>query len=353
MRPLVADRFAPLRLRGGRRLRNRIVVPPMASTTADADGFVTEATLAHYARLAQSRAGLVMVEYTYVDETGISEANQLGASKDAHTEGLTRLAATIHRSGAMAGLQLTHAGGKTSADLTGSRVFAPSAVRVPVKDREMPVPEAMAFVDIVAWKVAFHRAVGRAVRAGFDLVEFHAAHGYGLNQWLSPLTNRREDGYGGSLTRNARLLLELVTDVRECYPEILVAVRMPGQDFLEGGLATADTRWIARQLEGVGVDVLDVSSGIGGWRRPTPRVGEGYLVDEAAAIQSVVGVPVIGVGGIESGEFIDACLREGRLSLAAVGRAVLKDPVEWARKIQLSAPPREVRMTSKASAGSF
>jgi NADPH2 dehydrogenase len=331
------NRFSPLRLRGNRRLGNRVVVPPMASTTADENGFVTKATLAHYARLSRSRAGLVMVEYTYVDPSGRSEANQLGIYRDDQVPGLASVARAIHRSGAVAGIQITHAGAKTTPDLTGGRVLAPSRVVVPVKDRQMPTPEPMSLEEVGQLKRAFLLAVGRAVRAGFDLVELHSAHGYGLNQWISPLTNLREDEYGGSLSRNSRLLLELVAEARAAYPELLLAARIPGQDFIEGGLTSIDMRWMARELEAAGLDIIDVSSGLGGWRRPGTRSGEGYLVSEAALIQSAVSLPVIGVGGIESGSYIDECLRSGKLSLAAVGRAILKDPGEWGRQNLLRA----------------
>jgi NADPH2 dehydrogenase len=168
----------------------------------------------------------------------------------------------------------------------------------------MERPDAMSAEGIVLWKTTFLEAIRRAKTAGFDLVEFHAAHGYGLNQWLSPITNQRTDAYGGSLENNTRLLFEIIEDAKRIFPELLFAVRMPGQDFLEGGLQPSDSIWIARELEKRGLDIIDVSSGIGGWRRPRDRTGEGYLVAEAAILQSAVSIPVIGVGGIETGDFI-------------------------------------------------
>jgi NADPH2 dehydrogenase len=126
-----------------------------------------------------------------------------------------------------------------------------------------------------------------------------------------------------------RLLLEIISEVRARHPRLFVSVRMPGQDFLEGGLTLNDTIQIAQSLENTGANILHISSGIGGWRRPTPRVGEGYLVEEAAQIQANVNVPVIGVGGIETEPYIDESLRTQRFSLAAVGRAILRDPNQW------------------------
>lgn len=302
----------------------------MASETADEEGFVTARTLAHYARLTEAGAGIVFVEYTFVDRSGRSEPQQLGADRDEQIPGLAQIAARIRASGAIAGLQLTHSGAKTSRDLTqGGVLLGPSSIAVPVKGREMETPDPMTPREIQRLKQGFVEAATRAREAGFDLVELHAAHGYGLNQWLSGITNQRTDKWGGTTAARARLLFEIVEAIRSATPELLLSVRMPGQDFIEGGLEVEDTAWIARELEARGVDLLDVSSGIGGWRRPGDRSGEGYLVNEAALIQSQVRVPVIGVGGIQSGAFIDQALGEGRFSLAAVGRAILGDPAGW------------------------
>jgi NADPH2 dehydrogenase len=323
------SRWSPLALPNGKALRNRVVVPPMASQTADENGFVTQKTLAHYQNLSEAQAGLLIAEYTFVDSTGRSEENQLGIQSDAHISGLTALAKSIQKTGALAGIQLTHGGAKSERSLTGGVLMAPSSIAVPVKDRQLETPDAMTSDEIDAWKSAFSSAVDRAVKAGFDLVEFHSAHGYGLNQWLSPITNHRTDSYGATLSGQIRLLLELVKDARARYPGLLISVRIPGQDFIEGGLKIEDSIRVAQALEAAGVSVIHVSSGIGGWRRPSERNGEGYLVSEATRIQAAVQIPVIGVGGIESGTYIDQSLLAHRFSLAAVGRAILKDPKHW------------------------
>lgn len=323
------SRFDEFRFGNGRVSRNRVVVPPMASQTADAAGRVTAETLAHYRRLSMSGAGLVFVEYTFVHPTGRGEERQLGAEADDKTAGLARVAEVIHRAGALAGLQLVHVGGKTTPALAGGPLIGASAIPVPVKGwqpeppREATLPEIRA---LVGWYVA---AAGRARAAGFDVVELHAAHGYGLNQWLSPLTNRRKDSYGGSPENRARLLFEIVREIKSRFPDLLLAVRLPWRDHLEGGLEGEEMSGVVRVLERLGVDLVDVSSGLGGWRRRDDRTEQGYLVEDAATLKRATTRPVIGVGGIVDGPTIDRFLREGKLDFAAVGRALLADPDAW------------------------
>jgi NADPH2 dehydrogenase len=187
--------------------------------------------------------------------------------------------------------------------------------------------------DIEVWKSAFTAATDRAVKAGFDLIELHAAHGYGLNQWLSPITNQRNDKYGIDLNGRMRLLIEIVNAIRAQHPNLLISVRIPGQDFIESGLTVSDAITVAQTLEKAGVDIIHVSSGISGWRRSSSRRGEGYLVEEAAQIQARVSVPVIGVGGIQTAEYIDEGLIQGKFSLAAVGRAILENPLQFKNQI--------------------
>ncbi len=341
------SRFSTLFLRNSYLFKNRVVVPPMASETATPEGFVTKKTLAHYQNLAEAGAGLLLVEYTFVHSTGRSEENQLGVSSDEHIDGLSKIASIIRQSGAVAGLQLSYGGAKSERDLTGGVLMGPSPIAVPVKGQVTEPADPMSKDDIELWKSAFVEASDRAVKAGFDLVELHSAHGYGLNQWLSPLTNQRTDGYGNDLKGRMRLLLEIVHEIRARHPGLLISVRMPGQDFLEGGLSNEDAVVIAKCLEGAGVDIINVSSGIGGWRRPAIRAGEGYLVSDAASIQRAVQIPVIGVGGIETGDYIDQSLRGGLFSLAAVGRAILKGPRQW-REMNL-AEPLQLEFSAKAS----
>ena len=326
------NRFSSLTLNNGQILSNRVVIPPMASETADTNGYVTDQSIAHYTRLSSAGAGLIFVEYSFVDLSGKSEDLQLGIDSDDKIKGLSILSERINQSGALAGIQLTHAGGKSERQFTDGVLQSPSGVIVPVKDVELEKPSEMNLSDISNWKKCFIEATSRAVKANFDVVELHAAHGYGLNQWLSPITNKRTDDYGGSVLKNARLLLEIISEIRALHPNLLLSVRMPGQDFIDGGLTIENSIYIAQLLQEAGVSIINISSGIGGWRRPRTRIGEGYLVEEAAVIQSHLMIPVIGVGGIETGRYIDELLVNQKISLAAVGRAILKDPSDWGHK---------------------
>jgi len=321
------DRFAPFTFRNGKITHNRVVVPPMASQTADASGFATTATFDHYRRLSQAGAGLVFVEYSFVDPRGRGEANQLGASSMHHLEGLRQIRRILHEGQALAGLQIVHVGGKSTPELTGASLMAPSAIPVPVKGWQPEVPVEMSTADIEDWVTQFLAAAQLAWQAGFDILELHAAHGYGLNQWLSPLTNQRQDKWGGE--NRARLLLHIVRAIKFTLPELLLAVRLPAQDHAPGGVTVSEMIEVAQQLERAGLDLLDVSSGIGGWRRQDNRQTQGYLIADAELLKRHVGIPVIGVGGIETGEFIDHILQERLVDFAAVGRALLKDPRAW------------------------
>ncbi|MBL7668933.1 MAG: NADH:flavin oxidoreductase [Bdellovibrionaceae bacterium] len=329
---MIIDRHTPYKFKNGLVMKNRVIVPPMASRTADESGFVTDQTIEHYKRLGRSNAGLIFVEYSYIHQTGKGEANQLGAGSNAHIPGLKQIASIIHQTSAVAGLQLVHVGGKTSTDLTRTPLMGPSATPVPVKDRALDTPVPMTEAQIQNWQEWFVEAVGRAVAADFDFVELHAAHGYGLNQWLSPLTNKRTDSFGGTIEGRSRLLLRIATKIKATYPKILLSVRLPAQDYLDGGLTVSEMAWVVSQLESIGVDLIDVSSGIGGWRRPEGSFGQGYLVADATQLKTQTAVPVMGVGGIETGEFIDEILRNAHVDFAAVGRAILQDPESWGRK---------------------
>ena len=325
------NKWTEYKFSNGKVAKNRVVVPPMASQTADEEGFVTAATLKHYENLAESQAGLIFVEYSFIHQSGRGEKNQLGVDSDSKISGLKNIADGIHKNGALAGFQIVHAGGKTDSKITGQLLLGASAVSVPVKGWQPELPVEMDISNIKEYIQWYVDAAIRVYQAGFDLVEIHAAHGYGLNQWLSPITNHRADKYGGSIDNRGRVLTAIVQQIKIQFPELLISVRIPAQDYIPGGLSLLEMLKIVETLENAGVDLINVSSGIGGWRRPDGRSGEGYLVDDAAKIKLATSLPVIGVGGIESGAAINQMLAEGKIDFAAVGRAILKNPAGWYR----------------------
>jgi len=326
------NRFTPYRFKNGLVAKNRVVVPPMASQTANDKGFVTDSTTEHYSRLSRSNAGLMIVEYSYIHQTGKGETNQLGVDSDDKIPGLKEIASILHKASTLAGIQLVHAGGKTSTEVTGTPLMGPSGVSVPVKGWAPESPMPMTNDQIEDWVNWFMAAAKRAVAADFDLVELHAAHGYGLNQWLSPITNQRNDSYGEPIESRSRLLLRIASNFKVTFPNILLSVRLPAQDHLEGGLTISDMAWVVSKLGSIGVDLINVSSGIGGWRRPEGKTGQGYLVEDATLLKAHTNAPVMGVGGIETGDYIDQILGAGAVDFAAVGRAILKDPENWGRQ---------------------
>ncbi|WP_434953025.1 NADH:flavin oxidoreductase [Shewanella sp. HL-SH4] len=317
-------------------LKNRLVVAPMASQTSTLDGKVTDKTLRHYANLAQSQAALVMVEYSFVAFSGRSEPNQLGVHDDDCIDGIKAIAKAIHQTDAKAGLQLTHCGGKAQLDVCPD-LMAPSGITVPAYDRILPTPKMMTLNDIAVLKKQFVDAAKRVELAGFDFVELHCAHGYGLNQFLSPLTNQRDDQYGGSQLNRARLIVEIIEQIKQ-HTQLSIMVRVPGQDLYPQGLTQTQIVESCQYFIDAGVVILDVSSGIGGWNRPKERRGEGFLVEEAAFLkQAGLQACIIGVGGIETAEYIDMAIENQWLDLAAVGRAILKGPQEFAHSVMREA----------------
>jgi len=272
--------------------------------------------------------GLVIVEHACVMLAGRMHARQLGIHDDGLVPGLRRLAQAVQEQGLRVAIQINHVGAKAPPNPALGSPAGPSAVSPPGSEA---VPRELSLLEIEGIVIAFGQAARRAKEAGFNAVEVHGAHGFLNNQFTSPLTNKRTDRYGGSLQNRMRLPLEIVAEVRRRvgagYP---VFYRLGASDMLEGGLTTEEGQRIAEALVGAGVDVVDVSGGLGGSLHPT-LTGQGFLVPLAEEIKRVVKVPVIGVGGITEPEFADQVIREGRVDMVAVGRAILYDP-QWGRK---------------------
>jgi len=272
-------------------LKNRIVLPPMATTKSRDDGAVTDSVVEHYVKMAQGGVGLIIVEHAYVLPSGKASEKQLGIYQDELLPGLRQLAQAIHQSGSKVGIQINHAGSRTSAEVIDMQPLAPTNVPVP-GDEEVPRPASADELEEIS--SAFASAARRTVQAGFDLVEIHGAHGYLLGQFLSPYTNRRDDLYGGSFENRCCFPLEVVRKIRQVIgQDFILLYRLGADDLVPGGLTIGESARFAPLLADAGVDCIDVSGGLGGSAPDHLQSTPGYFVPLAKAIKEVVDIPVI------------------------------------------------------------
>jgi 2,4-dienoyl-CoA reductase-like NADH-dependent reductase (Old Yellow Enzyme family) len=325
--------FSPFQLRAVE-FANRIGVSPMCQYSSE-DGFASDWHLVHLGSRAQGGAGLVILEAAAVVPEGRISSADLGLWKDAHIPALKRIASFLHSQGARAGIQLAHAGRKGSM----SQPFAGERLLLPAEGGWQPVaPSALAFspdyalplalnqAGIDAVVEAFRQAARRALEAGFDFVEIHAAHGYLLHQFLSPLANRRTDAYGGSFKNRTRLALAVVDAVRAEWPAHLpLFVRISATDWAEGGWNADESVQLARLFREHGVDLVDVSSG---GQIPDAKipVGPGFQVEFAARIRREAEIPTAAVGLISDPAQANAIVVRGDADLVLLGRELLRDP---------------------------
>lgn len=312
----------------GLTLRNRVAMPPMWSGRATPGGLVTDAIIDYHRARAAAGTALVIVEHSFVHLRGRHSTTQIGIHADDTVPGLARLAAAIRAEGAAACLQISHAGSRSSPRVTGVRPLGPSAVRNP-REAKGDIPGAASRAEIEEVVDAFAAAAVRARDAGFDAVEIHAAHGFLLSQFLSPLTNLRDDEFGGDELRRLSLHLAVVAAVRRAAGGVPVFVRLGACDEYPGGLLVDAACRAAARLEAAGVALIDVSGGLAG--SDDPGRGPGYFVAYAAAIKGAVGIPVAVAGGISAPDHADRIVRDGQADIVCVGRAMLDDP-RWTAK---------------------
>ena len=296
-------------------------MPPMQTGRASVEGAVTDRLIGFYVRRSAA-LGLLIVEHCYISARGRLSLRQLGIYDDELIGGLERLAGSVHAVGTPVVVQLSHAGGVANRKVIGAKPAGPSASG---RTRELTRSEIEDLVE------EFAVAAERAIKAGFDGVELHGAHGYLLNQFFSPLLNKRGDEYGGSLENRMRFPIIVVEKVRESVKGRLLLYRLGADDLAPNGTHVEDSAALAVKLEQCGVDVIDVSGGFCGSEPKQLRSVKGYFIPQAYKIKKVVRIPVIGVGGITEAEYADRLLREGKVDLVAVGRALWKDP-RWAEK---------------------
>ncbi len=319
--------FSPFTLRGVT-LRNRVAMPPMCMYSAAGDGIFTDWHLAHYVARATGGVGLIITEATAVEPRGRISPNDLGLWDDAQIAPLARMVRVCQAQGATLGVQLAHAGRKAWSATRGAGNALPVAPSALAFDADWVVPHALARAEIAGIVDAFRAAAQRAWAVGFDTLEIHAAHGYLIHEFLSPLANQRTDEYGGALANRARLLLQVVDAVRAVSPAPQpLLVRLSCSDWTPNGLGIDDLVQVARWLKERGVDLVDCSSG--GVAPIAPPVGPGYHVPFAEKIRRAADIPTLAVGLITTPELAEEILRGGRADVIALGRELLRHP-HWA-----------------------
>ena len=326
--------FEPLTIRDVT-FRNRIFVSPMCEYSSS-DGFANDWHLVHLGSRAVGGAGLVLTEANAVTADGRISPDDLGIWKDEHVEFLSRITRFVKQQGAAAGTQLAHAGRKasTAAPWKGGQplspeqggwtpIYGPSAI--PFSDGYQ-VPTSMSVDDIRGVVQAFRSAATRALQAGFEVIEIHAAHGYLLHEFLSPLSNKRNDQYGGSFGNRIRMLWEVCSAVRQAWPERLpLFVRISSTDWMDGGWTIEDSVALAHEVKKAGVDLIDCSSG-GNVAKVRIPVGPGYQTEFAERIRREAGTLTAAVGMITSPQQADTILRSGQADAVLLAREFLRQP---------------------------
>ena len=309
---------------------NRIVMPPMATEKSDPVGMISDVSVADYRRMAAAGMGLLIVEHNFIDETGRVSPRQMSIARDECVPAHRRLAAAIHEAGCAVAVQINHAGSNRlepyNRDALGASAVAHPTSRI--------TPAELDREGIAAIVGSFGRAAVRARTAGYDLVEIHCAHGYLLSQFLSPLTNRRRDRYGGGIARRMRFLLEVIEEVKAAtggdFPLMVrlgLADNPPAKTMFPGGLEMTEGLQVALALQGTGIALLDLSGGICG-SRPAGVTGEAYYLPLALAARKAVRLPILTTGGITRAETARKIIEEGTADFVGVGRALVFDP-DW------------------------
>jgi len=318
--------FSPFRI-GNLELKNRIVMPPMATHFAAEDGSINDRHIAYYVKRIKGGVGYITSEHTGIMKQGRAFPNMTLIDSDQHIPHFRKLVEAIHREGGKIVIQINHAGRQTSSSITGSPIVAPSAIPCPVR-KEMP--KELSQEEIQKITEAFGEAARRVREAGADGVEIHMAHGYLLNQFLSPFSNQRTDEYGGDPNRRMRTALEVLRTVRNRVgSDFLVLCRLSADEYVEGGLKLEDSKEIAKALERNGADALHVSACVaasGYLNHPPYYADEGIFAHLAQGIKSVVSIPVIAVGRIRTPELANQILEEKKADLISMGRALIADP---------------------------
>ncbi len=315
----------------GMSLANRFVRSATWEGMCEQDGRPTTKLAACYRSLAAGGVGLIITGYAFVRPDGKQLPGKMGIHTDDFATEMRSLTQAVHNQSGKICMQLVHAGGQTTAKTAGRRPLAPSVVKV---DQFPEEPESMSKKDIDEIVEAFGHSARRAKEYGFDAIQLHSAHGYLINQFLSPLTNRRNDGYGGSLENRCRFLMEVYRRVRsEVGADFPVLAKLNGSDNLEGGLDLSDAVSAARMLDKEHIDAIEVSGGTSASGEKVPvRIGidkpelEAYNLALAREIKKAVRCPIMAVGGFRSLEVINKAVIEGEMDYISMSRPFIREP---------------------------
>ena len=308
-------------------LKNRMIVSAMVTGYVNPDGTASEKYIAYHEAKAKGGWGLIITEDYIISPTAGASAPLPALYDDSQIASHQRLTERVHQAGGKIAAQLYHAGRETVSAVTGVQPVAPSAIQDPTMPEQ---PRALTIEEILEVEEQFAAAAWRAKEAGFDAIEIHGAHGYLVNQFVSPFSNKRVDCYGGSLRNRARFALEITAKIRERVgAEYPIIYRMSVQEYVDGGLALEEAKAFAQMLEEAGVDMIHCSQGVyTSIEAVVPPFGvtRGAFVENAAAIKSVVRIPVSAVGRINDPDLAEAILCSGKADLVTMARASLADP---------------------------
>ncbi|SUY46226.1 NADH:flavin oxidoreductase [Clostridium putrefaciens] len=299
--------------------KNRIVLPPMCMYSADENGMAKMFHFVHYTERAIGGAGLIILEATAISPNGRISDNDLGIWDDSHIDGLKTIANSVKDNGAKVAIQLAHAGRKCEAK--AGYIVAPSDISFSERYRE---PKALSKDEIKDIVKGFKDAAARSEKAGFDMIEIHGAHGYLINEFLSPLTNEREDEYGGSTKNRVRFLNEILDGINEVWPlSKPISLRVSASDYAEGGIDVNEMVNIINLIKNK-VDIIHVSSGA--VVDTQIKTYPGYQVKFAEYIKDNCQIPTIAVGLIENSDMVEEILENERADMVALGRELLRNP---------------------------
>jgi len=317
--------FTPIRI-NTLEIKNRIFMPPMCTAYATIRGEVTDRLIAYYVERAKGGVGLINVEFTSISPVGKVFEHMPGIYDDDLIPGLEKLVDAVHEAGAKVAVQIAHAGRRTHSMVTGETPVAPS----PLPRHNGEVPRELTIDEIQDLIEAFGSAAVRAKKAGFDAVMIHMAHGYLINEFFSPISNKRQDRYGGDLEGRSRFAIEVLRKVREKVGgDFPVTCRLCGDEFVPGGFDLNQSKQVAKKLEENGIDAIDVSAGThetGHIISAPSSIPPGFLAHLSRGIKEVVQVPVGIVGRINDAVLAEKILAEGKANFVSMGRALIADP---------------------------